>query len=48
MLDILRTHPMAVIGGVLKENSFYVPPEEFLTELRERQGRGNGDQRRQA
>ena len=48
MLDILRTHPMAIIGGVLKANSFFVPPEEFLTELRERRGRHDGDQNRQA
>ncbi len=45
MLDILRTHPMAIIGGVLKENSFYVPPDEFLKELGERRGRdGNHPQ----
>lgn len=28
---------MVLIGGVLKENPFYVPPEEFLKELRERE-----------
>ncbi len=48
MLDILRTHPLAIIGGVLKKNSFFVPPDEFLKELRERQGRTNGKQQRQA
>jgi hypothetical protein len=36
VLDILRTHPMVIIGGVLQENPFFVPPDEFLRELRER------------
>ncbi len=35
-MDILRTHPMAVIGGVLQENPFLVPPDIFLRELRNR------------
>jgi serine phosphatase RsbU (regulator of sigma subunit) len=34
--DILRTHPMVMIGGILQENPCYVPPEELLQELRER------------
>ncbi len=36
IVDILRTHPMVLIGGTLQENPFYVPPDEFLRELRER------------
>ena len=36
VVDILRTHPMVIIGGILQQNPFYVPPEEFLRELRER------------
>lgn len=35
-LDILRTHPIAIIGGVLVENSFFSSPEAFLREVRER------------
>jgi hypothetical protein len=35
-MDILRTHPMVIVGGVLQRNPFYVPPAEFLAELRER------------
>lgn len=27
---------MVLIGGVLRENAFYVPPDEMLRELRER------------
>ena len=34
VLDILRTHPMVIIGGILQENPFFVPPDEFLRELR--------------
>jgi hypothetical protein len=29
-VDILRTHPVAIIGGLLHENPFFVPPQEFL------------------
>lgn len=34
--DILRTHPMAIVGGLLQENPYYVPPDEFLLDLRRR------------
>jgi hypothetical protein len=34
--DIMRTHPMLIIGGILYENPFFVPPEEFLQQLRTR------------
>ncbi|KQX07752.1 MULTISPECIES: MEDS domain-containing protein [unclassified Leifsonia] len=30
IIDILRTHPMVLVGGVLQENPFFVPPAEFL------------------
>jgi hypothetical protein len=32
VIDILRTHPMVLIGGILQENPFFVPPSEFLKE----------------
>lgn len=35
-LDILRTHPLVIVGGLLRENPFFVPPEQFLEEMRER------------
>ncbi|MCW3097304.1 MAG: sensory transduction histidine kinase [Chthonomonadaceae bacterium] len=38
-MDILRTHPMVIIRGVLQENVFFVPPDEFLRELRDRAGK---------
>ena len=36
-----KTAPIAfvIIGGVLQQNPFYVPPEQFLLELRERRAR---------
>ncbi len=36
VMDILRTHPMVIVGGVLQENPLYVSPDEFLQELRQR------------
>jgi hypothetical protein len=39
VIDVLRSHPVAIIGGIVHENPFFVPPEELLQELRERQGR---------
>ena len=36
IIDILRTHPMVIIGGILQHNPFFAPPEEFLREYRER------------
>lgn len=37
--DALRTHPTVLIGGILHENPFFVPPDEFLRELRGRKER---------
>ena len=37
VMDILRTHPMAIIGGTLHENPFFVPPDQLLVELRGRE-----------
>jgi hypothetical protein len=36
VMDIMRTHPMVIIGGLMQENPFFVPPDEFLQELRAR------------
>ncbi len=36
VMDIMRTHPVVIIGEVLQENPFFVPPDEFLLEIRER------------
>jgi len=37
-VDILRTHPVAIIGGLLWENPFFVPPQEFLRQVLQRSG----------
>jgi MEDS: MEthanogen/methylotroph, DcmR Sensory domain len=39
VMDMVRTHPMIIVGGFLHENPFYEPPEEFLREYRERRAR---------
>jgi hypothetical protein len=36
VIDIMRTHPVIIIAGILQENPFFVAPDEFLRELRER------------
>jgi MEDS: MEthanogen/methylotroph, DcmR Sensory domain len=39
VIDIMRTHPMIIIGGTLQRNPFFVPPGEFLREFSERRTR---------
>jgi hypothetical protein len=41
-IDVMRTHPAVIIGGVLQENPFFVPPDEFLLEIRERRSDRKG------
>jgi hypothetical protein len=36
VIHALRTHQVVLIGGLLQENPFFVPPERFLLELQER------------
>jgi hypothetical protein len=38
-MDIMRTHPLVIIGGLLRENPFFVPPGKFLEEMRQRRAR---------
>ena len=33
VMDIMRTHPQVIVNGLLQENPFYVPPDQFLAEL---------------
>ena len=35
-VDIMRTHPVVIVGGILQQNPFFVPPDQFLLEIRER------------
>ena len=37
IVDVLRTHPLVILGGLLQENPFYVPMDQFLAQLRERE-----------
>lgn len=36
IIDILRTHPMVIVGDVMQVNPFYTPPDEFISELHAR------------
>jgi hypothetical protein len=36
VVDALRTHPVVLMGGLLLENPFFVPPDQFLLEIRDR------------
>jgi hypothetical protein len=36
VMDLLRAHPLTLIGGTVYENPFFTPPEQFLRELRAR------------
>ena len=40
VMDALRTHPAVIIGGLLQENPFFVPPDQFLHEIRGRRSAG--------
>jgi hypothetical protein len=36
VIDILRTHPAVIVGGILQRNPFFIPPQQFLRNLRNR------------
>lgn len=36
MMDILRSHPLTLIGNVIHENPFYTPADKLVEELRAR------------
>jgi MEDS: MEthanogen/methylotroph, DcmR Sensory domain len=36
MMDLLRTHPLTLINGVIQENPYFTPPRDMLDELRRR------------
>jgi hypothetical protein len=42
VMDALRTHPVVIIGGLLQENPFFVPPDQLLLEIRQRRSVRNG------
>jgi hypothetical protein len=39
VVDIIRTHPVIIVGGILRQNPFFVPPGQFRRELRDRRTR---------
>jgi hypothetical protein len=36
VMDAMRTHPVVIVGGLLQENPFFVPPDQFLLEIKKR------------
>jgi hypothetical protein len=36
VVEIMRTHPLVIIGGIVQPNPFFIPVEELLRERRER------------
>ena len=36
VMDAMRTHPVVIVGGLLQENPFFVPPDQFLLEIKDR------------
>lgn len=42
MMDILRSHPLTLIGKVLHRNPFYVPPRQLSEQLRQRREKNAG------
>ncbi len=42
IVDVMRTHPLVIVGGTLYENPFYVAAGEFLRQRRERIARDRG------
>jgi len=42
VIDVMRTHPMVIVGGILQRNPFFVPPHKFLQKLHERRSEQGG------
>lgn len=36
MMDILRAHPLVLVGGIVHENPLFTPPAQLLEEIRSR------------
>lgn len=39
LMDVLRTHPLTLINGIVQENPFFIPPSEMIKELDARRER---------
>src|SRR5437764_706433 len=42
-MDIMRTHPMVIVGGVLRENPFFVPPDDQGLSVAALDGQAGGE-----
>ena len=40
LMDLLRTHPVVIVGGSIRSNPFFVPTDEFIAGLAERVASG--------
>jgi MEDS: MEthanogen/methylotroph, DcmR Sensory domain len=36
VVEVMQTHPMIILGEILQENPFFVPPDAYAREVRER------------
>lgn len=36
IIQLLKTHPLVIMSGMVIENPYYIPPERYLRQLRER------------
>ncbi len=41
VMDLLRTHPLTLINGVVQENPFFTPPSEMVKEIKARKFRAS-------
>jgi hypothetical protein len=41
VVDVMRTHPMIIVGGMLQENPFFVATDAFLRDLHQRAARSS-------
>jgi hypothetical protein len=42
VIDIMRTHPAVIIGGILHQNPYYMQPAEFLRDIDARRATRSG------
>jgi hypothetical protein len=33
LADLMATHPYVILNGEIRENKFFVPPEQYIAEL---------------
>jgi hypothetical protein len=41
VMDVSRTHPQAIVGGMLRDNELYALTNDFMREQRERGARAS-------